>query len=150
MKLETLSMKNNDEHLSKSILETTPRIMRFIREEMRKQAKGKLTIPQFRVLLKLAREPSLSQSEVADWMGIAAPTLTKMIDTLVKRKLVKRIKDAKDLRCTRLSATPAGEKIHQLYKEEVLKKIILKIDQVSTSEKKALTTSLATLAKIFS
>lgn len=145
-KVLILSMKNNGETLSKNILEATPKIMRFIREEMRLQAKGELTVPQFRVILKLVREPNITQQEVAEWMGIAAPTLTKMLDTLVRRKLVKRTKDTKDLRRTLLQATLAGEKIHQIYKKEVQTKLLLKTANLSTSEKEKISEALILLS----
>ena len=143
-------MKNNGEILSKNILEATPKIMRFIREEMRLQAKGELTVPQFRVILKLVREPNITQQEVAEWMGIAAPTLTKMLDTLVRRKLVKRTKDIKDLRRTLLQATLAGEKIHQIYRKEVQTKLLIKTANLSSSEKERISEALILLSNALS
>ena len=148
--IETLSIIMTDQILSNSILEITPKIVRFLREQMRKQAKGELTVPQFRVLLKLVRESSTTHQEVAEWMGIAAPTLTRMIDTLVKRKLVKRVKDTKDLRRTLLSATAAGQNLHQLYREEAQRQLLLKMEPLSSEEKEVLTKSFSILSQLFS
>ena len=54
-----------------------------------------LSVPQFRILLKLAKESSTHKA-LAEWMGVAAPTLTRMVDTLVERKLVERVVDSND------------------------------------------------------
>ena len=138
-----------DQNLSNSILETSPRIVKFLREQMRKLAKDELTVPKFRVLLKLVRESTITHQEVAEWMGITAPTLTRMVDTLVKRKLVKRIKDNKDLRRTLLSATPAGQKLHQLYREEAQKQLLLKMKNLSAEEKEKIADGFTILAGVF-
>lgn len=142
-------MKNSDLSLAKNILETTPKMMRFIRNEMRSQAKGELTVPQFRILLKLVREPNSTQQEVAEWMGIAAPTLTRMIDTLVKRKLVRRAKDRTDLRRTLLSATPAGEKMHDIYRGEVQKKLLTKMNSLTPQQKAQIGGAIEILRNLF-
>src|ERR1700751_3071817 len=137
----------NDQDLAKNILEITPRIIRFIRGEMRKHAEDELTVPQFRVLMKLAREPNCTHQEVAEWMGITAPTLTRMIDTLEKRKLVKRVKDKNDLRKTTLIATALGEKLRQESRGDVQIQLAEKMKDLSADEKKKISDGFAVLAK---
>ena len=139
----------NDQELAKNILEITPRIIRFIRSEMRSHAKDELSVPQFRVLMKLAREPNCTHQDVAEWMGITAPTLTRMIDTLEKRKLVKRVKDKNDLRRTTLSATPLGEKLRIESRSDVQIQLQEKMKDLSSEDKEKVAAGYAVLARLF-
>ena len=141
---------------SKQILDLAPRIMRFIRSEMRiemrsemtKSSKGQLSVPQFRVLVKIAKEPS-THKEVAEWMGVAAPTLTRMIDTLVDRKLVQRATNATDRRKTFLKATPLGRTYYERFREKVQDKIEMKLIKLTSAEHEKLNQGLLLLDRLF-
>src|SRR6185437_3857946 len=74
---------------SKLFLEIIPRTMRMVRTEIRKIAGDEFTTPQYRLLSKITRNVCSNQ-ELADWMGVAAPTMSKMVDKLVERGLVRR------------------------------------------------------------
>jgi MarR family transcriptional regulator, transcriptional regulator for hemolysin len=64
-----------------------------------------------------ARRP-LSQSELADRLGVEAATMVAMIDRLVKAGLVKREASSIDRRVKRVVLTPAGLKIYERVKSE--------------------------------
>jgi MarR family transcriptional regulator, transcriptional regulator for hemolysin len=64
-----------------------------------------------------ARRP-LSQSELADRLGVEAATMVAMIDRLVKAGLVKREASSVDRRVKRVVLTPAGLKIYERVKSE--------------------------------
>jgi DNA-binding MarR family transcriptional regulator len=98
-------MKNKER--AALMMEVIPRVMRLIRNEMRQQGKNKLTVPQFRVLNRVAREPASNQV-LADWMGVSAPTMSRMIDTLIKRGLLTRKTEASDRRQVLVECTKKG------------------------------------------
>src|SRR4051794_40759410 len=91
------------------LLETVPRAMRNIRTEMRGVAEGKFTVPQFRILNQLRREP-LTNRELASWMGVTPPTMSRMIEALETKSLIQRERSESDLRVQRLTLTPLGKR----------------------------------------
>ena len=133
---------------AQQILELTPQMMRFMRSQMSLMSEGSLSVPQFRVLVKVAKEPSTHQ-EVADWMGITAPTLTRMIDSLVEKKLVARTRDSADGRKTILEATPAGRNLFLKYRQKAHQTLEAKIDGLTSAEKRKLNEGLDLLTQMF-
>jgi MarR family transcriptional regulator for hemolysin len=64
-----------------------------------------------------ARSP-LSQSELADKLGVEGATMVAMIDRLVKAGLVLREASTTDRRVKRVVLTPAGLKVYEKVKAE--------------------------------
>jgi MarR family transcriptional regulator, transcriptional regulator for hemolysin len=62
----------------------------------------------------------LSQSELADKLGVEGATMVAMIDRLVKAGLVIREASTTDRRVKRIVLTPAGTKIYEKVKAEAL------------------------------
>ena len=67
------------------------------------------TLPTWAVLRYLARNPGLSQVQLAGRIGIEGPTLTRHLDRLCAEGLVARQRDEQDRRIVRVALTPAGE-----------------------------------------
>jgi MarR family transcriptional regulator for hemolysin len=66
-----------------------------------------------------ARSP-LSQSELADKLGVEGATMVAMIDRLVKAGLVVREASTTDRRVKRVILTPAGSKIYEKVRAEAV------------------------------
>src|SRR6202166_5437878 len=66
-----------------------------------------------------ARSP-LSQSELADKLGVEGATMVAMVDRLVKAGLVLREASTTDRRVKRVVLTPAGLKIYAKVKDEAV------------------------------
>ena len=66
-----------------------------------------------------ARSP-LSQSELADKLGVEGATMVAMIDRLVKAGLVIREASTTDRRVKRVILTPAGSKIYEKVRAEAV------------------------------
>ena len=64
------------------------------------------------IVLRLASEApgglELSQRQLADRMGVEAPTMVRHLDRLEREGLIERRRDARDRRVTRITVTPAG------------------------------------------
>src|SRR5579871_2478158 len=86
-------MTVSDAEHAKTILDVIPGVVKELRREMRSLAQAgidpSMTVPQFRVLNRLNDGP-LANREIAEWMGVTAPTASRMIDVLVRRGLVDR------------------------------------------------------------
>lgn len=93
---------------SQEVLYTIPLVMRAIRSEMRRERKPDLTVPQFRTLAFLRHYPGSSLSQVAEHVGLRLPSMSKLVDGLVERRLVARETSAGDRRRVTLAPTPAG------------------------------------------
>jgi MarR family transcriptional regulator for hemolysin len=77
-----------------------------------------------------AREP-LSQSELADSLGVEGATMVAMVDRLVKAGLVKRDPSTADRRIKRVVVTEAGYRLFDTVKTEaalVRKQLLSQLD----------------------
>lgn len=70
-----------------------------------------VTTAQWRVLLRLAREPGLKQVELADRMDVEPITACRIVDRLEEAGLVERQRDPGDRRAWRLELTAKAEPI---------------------------------------
>jgi DNA-binding MarR family transcriptional regulator len=99
------------EQCARQLLDTVPPIMRSIRAEMRSHRGHDLSVPQFRTLTFVNRNPETSLSELADHLGLTLPSVSKLVDGLVNQKLITRRESTKDRRRMTLSLTKSGADI---------------------------------------
>ncbi len=93
---------------AKALLEVVPTIMRQIRHEMRTHGQG-LSVPQFRTLLFVARNPGSSLAAVAEHLGITPATASATVDRLVRQELMERTPAHIERRRVRLVLTDDGK-----------------------------------------
>ncbi len=67
-----------------------------------------ITVPQVRVLFLLAEAGGASAGDLADWLHVAAPTVTGITDRLVRQGMIERRPDSSDRRIVRLALTAEG------------------------------------------
>jgi MarR family transcriptional regulator, transcriptional regulator for hemolysin len=71
-----------------------------------------LTSAQAEILGPVAHSvEGISHKELAEWLGVASPTLTNSIDTLIEKGLVERRVSPNDARAKRIFATDAGRAV---------------------------------------
>jgi DNA-binding MarR family transcriptional regulator len=95
------------------VLETVPPVMYFIRQEMRSHRRADLTVPQFRALVFIRRYPDCCLKMVAENVGLSLPAMSRLVEHLVRQKLVRRRADAGDRRHVCLSVTARGRAAHE-------------------------------------
>ena len=84
----------------------------MMRERVRKGAKyGPFTFVRAETLRFIKSHRFASMRELSDFLHIAPPSTTSLIDHLVKSGLIKRTSDAKDRRLTKLQITEKGDKL---------------------------------------
>jgi DNA-binding MarR family transcriptional regulator len=96
---------------ARQLLDTTPQIMRFIRAEMRSHRGHDLSVPQFRTLTFINRNPEVSLSNLANHLGLTLPSTSKLVDGLVNQKIIIRHESKEDRRRLTLVLTKNGEEI---------------------------------------
>ena len=133
---------------AESILEVIPRVMDSLRSEMRLSADAHLTVPQFRVLVRLAKQ-STTHKELAAWIGVTLPTLSKMVEVLVEKELVTQQPLPGDRRKSILALTPKGRRHYESYRSKVKKRLEEKLIRISGAEVDTLCEALTVLGRLF-
>ncbi len=74
-------------------------------------AEHRLTVPQFWILIALAEHPGIPQTMLAEQIRSDPPTVSRTLTALIERRLARAELDPDDRRRTRVSLTPAGERL---------------------------------------
>lgn len=69
-----------------------------------------LTIDQWSALKVIFEQPNLNNKDLAEKCGKDQPTLTRIVDLLIKKGLVERFSKDSDRRCLQLRTTDKGSK----------------------------------------
>lgn len=94
-------------------IETVPLLMRFIKTRMRARRGPGLTVPQFRALAFLGRNPDSSLTEIAEFIGITKPSASVILHALVRKKLALRCISPTDRRGLLVSLSPEGRTLYR-------------------------------------
>lgn len=101
-------------------------LARLSRTVERVLARDQLSLAQFRILDRLAAGSSHGKN-LADWLAVKPPSITTLVDGLVKRGLVERNEDDVDRRQVTHTLTVDGSELHQQVSErlgELLSRIL--------------------------
>lgn len=123
--------------------------MWFVRRQMRsRRAKG-MSVPQFRVLVHLRRQPAVSLSAVAEFLGASLPTASRIVSGLVSKGYVIRKSCEEDRRQVSLELTTHGQAALEaawLGTQGVLAK---KFEPLTTDDQAVLTRAFELLNELF-
>ncbi len=131
------------------LLATVPSIMRTIRKEMRSRRPAALSVPQFRTMALLHHHRGASLSHIAEHIGLALPTMSRMIDTLVKRGFVMREASPDDRRRVTLVLTKQGRAAFDAARTETRIRLVEKMKALSPSEREEIMRALKLLRGVF-
>jgi len=126
--------------------EVVPRAMRMIRQEMRGQAGKSLSVPQFRILVRLYREPMMNR-DLAEYQGVTVATMSRMVDLLVRHGLVLRHGVPSDRRKVFLSLTVNGRRFFERIRGAVRRSLASRLARLDEAGKKRLDQGLTELEK---
>jgi DNA-binding MarR family transcriptional regulator len=141
-------MKNTPETVAQEILDVVPFAMRVIREEMRRHRGSDLSIPQFRTLLFLQRNPDSPLKNVAEHLGLTPPTVSKMISVLVSRGLLDRPDSTIDRRRVELKPTVKGNALVDRVRRETAVKFAQRLEEIPSAEREKLSAALDSLRNV--
>ncbi|WP_157982015.1 MarR family winged helix-turn-helix transcriptional regulator [Oceanicella sp. SM1341] len=110
-------MSTQRNEISSDFLEALTRLSRKLRTQFnaRVLAHG-LTYPRARALLRLARRPGMTQSELACELELEKPTLVRLLDRMEELDLIRREADPKDRRAKLIILTDHGQAQAELVK----------------------------------
>lgn len=78
-----------------------------------------LSIPEWKLMGQLYEKGEMRLAELADLLDVRPPLVTKLVDTLEARGMLRRVHDPKDSRARLISATPAGKAVIPKAEEDV-------------------------------
>ena len=134
---------------ARELMDTTPQIVQSIRMEMRRRRAADLSIPQFRTLRFIQANPDTSLSGLADFLGLTLPSVSKLVDGLVKQELVSRQESLIDRRCLTLVLTPAGETIVNSARAEAQSNLAQRLSSLRDDELETVQRAMELLRGLF-
>ena len=134
---------------TQELMDTAPQIMQTIRIEMRRGRAANISIPQFRTMRFIQRNPDSSLSHLAEHLGLTLPSVSKLVDGLVKQKLVTRNESTADRRRLTLVLTKAGAAIVEAARAGARANLAKKLSELSNDELETISQAMQLLRPIF-
>src|SRR5258706_13910342 len=134
---------------AQGLMDTAPQIMQAIRMEMRRGRGSDISIPQFRTLRFIQRNPDSSLCHLAEHLGLTLPSVSKLVDGLVKQKLITRKESTADRRKLTLVLTQAGAAIVDSARAGALANLAKKLVELSNDELETISQAMQLLHPIF-
>ncbi len=142
-------MPTSPEACAQTVLEVVPVVMRTIRAELRRHRAADLSVPQFRTLAFIDRQSDASLSDVAEHIGLTLPSMSKIVEGLVVRKLVTRQTHPTDRRRMTLTLTARGQTALQSSRAATRACLAEDLAALSDRQRDAVTQALEILRPIF-
>jgi len=142
-------MRTSPKDTARAVLEVAPLVMRTVRDEMRNAGALNLSVPQFRTLGFVARHPQTSLSAVAEHIGLALPSISKLVDGLVERKLVLRQSHSDDRRRITLELTARGDALLQSAHASTQTALAKRLSTLNESERATVVRAMQILQPLF-
>ena len=108
-------MNERDKAINDSLVRIYSGIMWIEENELRKSKFNDLTMREMHAIHAISMYDHKSASEVAKELHLTPGTLTAMVDRLVRKGYVKRLRSADDRRGIRLGVTKQGRVIHRAH-----------------------------------
>jgi DNA-binding MarR family transcriptional regulator len=134
---------------AREILDVTPTIIQAIRFEMRSLRMVDLSVPQFRTLAYINRNPGASLSAAAEFIGLTLSSMSILVNGLVERGLVERKPGRNDRRRVQLSLTPSGAAMQTEVLHATEARLAEMCDGLSAAERATVVQALELLRPIF-
>ncbi|HEX6037961.1 MAG TPA: MarR family transcriptional regulator [Longimicrobium sp.] len=132
-----------------AVVQVAAHVMRDFRDEVRRLPTNGLTLTQLKSLAYLKSSAGASLSDVADYVGLGAPTLSKVIDDLVQQEMVRRETSAEDRRRVTLHLTRRGGTALQSVRGPALEALAQRLATLSEDERAAVVRAMSLLDPLF-
>ncbi|MFN8595883.1 MAG: MarR family winged helix-turn-helix transcriptional regulator [Anaerolineae bacterium] len=142
-------MPTSPDTCAQEMLEVVPSIMRTIRTEMRRHRAADLSVPQFRTLAFIDRGDQPSLSDVAEHIGLTLPSMSKIVDGLVARKLITRQTHPTDRRRLVLALTRSGQTALETSRKATRACLAEDLATLSDADRANIVRALETLRPLF-
>ncbi len=134
---------------AREVLDGVPAVMRFIRARMRSSRAPGLSVPQFRSLVFIDRAAQAALGEVAEHLGLAPASVTKLVDGLEGRGLVQRGPSDKDRRRILLTLTAPGRRMMETARGEALDGLASILSALPAADRRTVSAAMRTIRRTF-
>ncbi len=131
------------------IVKAIDRLAGTMRQSMRKyrgnpeyDALFHLTITQLHYLHTIKDHPDITASELASFFQVQKPTVTNILNRLIKQGYIERLQSAEDRRSFHLSLSPEGTQLLTLENQGYAAFAQNAVDRLSLAEQQQLTSLL--------
>jgi len=121
-------------------------VMRAVAADMRRSGR-RLAPPQMGSLMRMAAGPC-TMSELARHQAVSLPTVSKSVDTLVRRGWVERWIDRSDRRQTLVRLTPQGRRVLNAMKRRTEQRLAGALAPLSPSDRAQLVHTVDRLSRV--
>ena len=142
-------MAKNLDDLTREFLEVVPLLMHQVRKEFRSHRTPDLSVPQFRALVFVNRNPGTALSPLAEHLGLTLPSTSKMVDHLVLRSYLNRQASKDDRRKITLEITPQGESVLKTSYEATQQQLQGILERLNAQEQESILSSMRILRVLF-
>ncbi|MGH2541496.1 MAG: MarR family winged helix-turn-helix transcriptional regulator [Ardenticatenaceae bacterium] len=139
----------NELETAAQIIEIVPYLSRTIAAEARQTLQGGwFTLIHLRVLAHIRRSDGCSLGDLADRRGVALPTMSKMVSSLVDKGLITREPDPDNRRAVVIRLTEAGEKLYLEVLTKLQQDVARDVARLSPEERDNIVRSLECLTRV--
>ena len=131
------------------LIAVVPGVMDALRASMRSNIGDALSVPQFRCLGFIARNPTCSVSEVAAFLGVTMPTASAMVERLVRAAHVVAVTSSADRRRTELRVNAPGKALLDRIRAGARRDMAAALGGANAAELAAVQQALALLHRVF-
>lgn len=131
------------------LIAVVPGVMDALRASMRSNIGDALSVPQFRCLGFIARNPACSVSDVAVFLGVTMPTASAMVDRLVRAAHVVAVTSTADRRRTELRVNAPGKALLDRIRAGARRDMAAELGEADAAELEAVQQALALLHRVF-
>jgi len=137
------------EECAAAVLDIVPAAMDALRAATRQHVGEHISVPQFRCLHFVSREPGCSISDVAAFLGVTLPTASAMVERLVRAGALRTRPSRADRRRTQLQLTVPGRARLRGIHHGAHADLSMALAQLSPSELRRLYDGLSVLRRVF-
>jgi DNA-binding MarR family transcriptional regulator len=134
---------------ARELLEVMPMVMQDLRRSLRSHSSPDLRFPELRSLLFLCHNPGSNLTDLAEYIGVSLPSMSKLVDSLTYRGLIDRQPDAEDRRRVRLGLTEAGRTVLNTAQEAVKASFVAKLSLLQNGDIDHIHQGLSLLHRLF-
>ncbi|EFL53153.1 transcriptional regulator, MarR family [Solidesulfovibrio fructosivorans JJ]] len=134
---------------ARELLEVMPLVMQDLRQTMRSHSAPDLRVPELRSMAFLRHFPGSNLTDLAEYIGVSLPSMSKLVDALAYRGFVERKPDPSDRRRVRLSLTEEGANVLSKAREAVKAKFATRLARLTATDITLVTTGMALLRELF-
>jgi DNA-binding MarR family transcriptional regulator len=113
------------------------------------RAEFDLTHPQLMTMVTIARCKQCTMSELGRITGYPTSALTGIIDRLIGKKLVVRVRDNQDRRIVHVSLTPSGVRLADKLRDRILTHTARVLEMVGAAEREKMIQTVEKIADAF-